>query len=466
MTWRATVRLAAGFLIATLLLAVMLAACSRQPLDSRVVQSEPPAEPDPEPPPEDPPEPPAWTVLVYMNADNDLESQAIADINELERGEWPQAAIYVLADRADGYDTSNGDWRDTRLLRIEHDPADDGVIRSPRIDAPLLGIDAEESVELNLGHPAVLVGALQTVRAVEPSASSALILWGHGSGWRASPHAVSPRAFGLDESADDALLLHELGGALEQVVGESSDSSLSLVGMDLCYGAMLETVVEIAPFAGLLVASEGIVPASGWDYADLLSRLSTTDGGDPEPVAFAQAVVDSAAAAWSSHAGTTISAIRLSAADELVSTHNALCDALFVLAEPADQRTALSSLLWSGVEDYYSTPGDLNLDVGHLAMQVADLFPAAGPAAEGFLSQLAEATVAEWHHEHGNPSSTGLAVHYCALDAAGLPAGHDVHYFRDYPTSTPLRFVQASSWVPVYEAGPGLLFRLWYEVLP
>ena len=56
-----------------------------------------------------------WTVMVYLDGDNDLESAAIEDLNEMEQvGSNSNLNIVVLFDRVSGYNSSNGDWTDTR----------------------------------------------------------------------------------------------------------------------------------------------------------------------------------------------------------------------------------------------------------------------------------------------------------------------------------------------------------------
>ena len=96
-----------------------------------------------------------WVVVLYMSADNDLEAQAIDDLNELEGADLSGSDITVLAlvDRIAGYDASNGDWTTTRLYEIIHDPDGvDGEINSLPIAVPGLGIDPSgDGVELDMG---------------------------------------------------------------------------------------------------------------------------------------------------------------------------------------------------------------------------------------------------------------------------------------------------------------------------
>jgi len=74
-----------------------------------------------------------WTVMVYLDADNNLESAGINDINEMEIvGSSDDVNVVVQVDRIpysvlaannQGYadDVSNGDWTNTRRYYIIQD---------------------------------------------------------------------------------------------------------------------------------------------------------------------------------------------------------------------------------------------------------------------------------------------------------------------------------------------------------
>ncbi|MBD3217047.1 MAG: hypothetical protein GF310_02135, partial [candidate division Zixibacteria bacterium] len=60
-----------------------------------------------------------WTIMIYMGADNNLESAAIDDINEMEWiGSTINSNVVVQIDRIPGYDYSNGNWTTTRRYYI------------------------------------------------------------------------------------------------------------------------------------------------------------------------------------------------------------------------------------------------------------------------------------------------------------------------------------------------------------
>ncbi|MBK9645755.1 MAG: hypothetical protein IPO67_11500 [Deltaproteobacteria bacterium] len=92
------------------LISLLFIACAPAP--------EPEGEPDLIAPVEDDPGA-AWTILVYMDGDNDLESYVMHDLNELEASMLsPDVRVLVLADRAEGYVTEDGDWTTTRRYEI------------------------------------------------------------------------------------------------------------------------------------------------------------------------------------------------------------------------------------------------------------------------------------------------------------------------------------------------------------
>ena len=115
-----------------------------------------------------------WTVMVFLNGDNNLEGAGIDDINEMEAAvDTSLYDVFVLFDRISGYDNSNGNWTDTRLFRVLPDN-DPDVINSELI---------KDCGELNMGDPATIVWFVDTVAQMTNSDYYFLILWNHGSGW-------------------------------------------------------------------------------------------------------------------------------------------------------------------------------------------------------------------------------------------------------------------------------------------
>jgi hypothetical protein len=405
----------------------------------------------------------SWTIVVYMSADNELEANALQDMNELEAGGAEAAGITVLAllDRAPAHDTSDGDWTDTRLYRVRDDANGlDATIVSERLASPELGLASDAATELDMGNPSTLTALLAFAARSFPAEHLALVIWGHGTGWRLGRSDAGPRrplsgvrVAGFDDSsAGDPLYTAEIAAAM-------AGSGVEVLGLDVCLGAMLETAYELRECAQILVASEDVTSPDGWEYHGLLQRLAA---GDLSRDAFVAAAVDAYAEQYATTAGSTISALDLGRIGAVNESLNAFSDALWAAVSGDADRLGLRQLLFSGVEDFYVTPGDLNLDLVDLADVVKGAYDWADAEADALKAAVAASVLREWHHEQENPRAAGLAVHYVPLDALGMPVAHDEAYIRGRTVSSPLAFVSDSTWVPNLDGKTGLLYRLWY----
>lgn len=206
-------------------------------------------------------DPAEWTIAVYLDGDNDLEKFALVDLNEMELGIRGDVNVVALVDRADGYDDSDGDWKEARVYRIVEDQ-DKSAVRSRVIARP---------GEVNMGDPAVLESFLATTITSFPAKRVALLLWNHGGGWQA--HAVDHGLPG-GAAASDALTMPELSSALRGALDRTGRETLDLVGFDMCLMAQYEVALELHGLADVLVASQATEPGDGWPYDRLLPEFA------------------------------------------------------------------------------------------------------------------------------------------------------------------------------------------------
>jgi hypothetical protein len=96
----------------------------------------------------------AWTVVVYMDGDNNLEPFALKDLDEMERS-LPKKGVdvIVLLDRSEEYSDEQGNWADARVFRIRSD-------REKGVKSEVLATPGE----LNMGDTAVLQAFLSAAR--------------------------------------------------------------------------------------------------------------------------------------------------------------------------------------------------------------------------------------------------------------------------------------------------------------
>jgi len=223
------------------------------------------ADPCPDPTPD--PGLAQWTVLVYGGGDNDLEANLIEDVNEMEAATLPAGMqVGVLMDRASGYDSSNGNWTDTRVGVIQHGD------NSTSIVTPL-----ESWGERNTGDPDTLIDFLNWGMATLPAENYFLVLWDHGDG-----------IYGAvwDDSPNDHLTITEMGQALA-----AAPDHIDVLGFDACLMASTEVMYQLSSYTDYFVASEETEGLDGWDYTDLFGDLAGLSSLTPEELA--RAVVTS-----------------------------------------------------------------------------------------------------------------------------------------------------------------------------
>lgn len=201
-----------------------------------------------------------WTLVFYIDGDNDLETFALKDLKELERG-MPDEGVecIVLIDRAEGFSDADGDWKDARVYRVRKDS-------SPAIKSEVIATPGE----VNMGDPNVLSAFLSAALKSFPAQHHALILWDHGGGWAA--HAIDHNAPGV-RGGHDRLTLPKLRQAVSEAIAKASLQKLDLIGFDMCLMAQLETASELSGLADVMVASQAVEPGDGWPYDQILPHF-------------------------------------------------------------------------------------------------------------------------------------------------------------------------------------------------
>lgn len=229
-----------------------------------------------------------WTVMVFMAADNDLESFAMLDLKEMEAARLPaDVSVVVGIDRTPGYETSNGNWTDTRVGVISHDP-NNGAVSSPLSSVG----------EVNTGNPATLAAFIDWAVQERPAEHYALVVWNHGDG-------INGVAFDAS-SGNDSLSFREIRDA----IAASIPGSLDLVGFDACSMAFIEQAAALDGTAGYMVASQELEPGEGWDYAAWLNT-AFQGGSAIGASALADAAVDAFQETYADQRDVTLSALAL-----------------------------------------------------------------------------------------------------------------------------------------------------------
>ena len=214
-----------------------------------------------------------WTVMVYLDSDNNLESAGIDDINEMEIvGSSSDVNIVVQVDRIpysvlaannQGYtdDISNSNWTTTRRYYITQD------FDPVQINSQL----TSDLGELNMGDPQTLVDFASWAVNEYPAEKYLLVIWNHGGGFRSPAYTTKDIAWD-DTSGGDKITMPELEDALSTISAQMG-GNIDIVGMDACLMAMTEVAYQIKDYADILVSSEESEPFDGWPYDTILAQL-------------------------------------------------------------------------------------------------------------------------------------------------------------------------------------------------
>lgn len=198
-----------------------------------------------------------WTVMVYLDGDNTLDSYAWGDLTEMESvGSTNDVNIVAQVD------TYNGDG----TYRYYVDGAEEGS-SSPYYSADIVDTLSEQ----NMADPDVLSDFVDWATTNYPAEKYLLVLWNHGDGWRQKD--VSPKGIIGDDTSSDFMTMAELIQGLDDV-----SVPVDVIGFDACLMQMAEVISEMG--LGLdnppiyMVGSEESEWAYGWPYDDILQELT------------------------------------------------------------------------------------------------------------------------------------------------------------------------------------------------
>jgi hypothetical protein len=193
----------------------------------------------------------SWTVLTYMSADNNLESYGVLNVNQMETvGSTSAVKLAVQMDRIPGYDSTNGNWTDTRRALITRD-TNRGVMSS----------SFQTIGEADMGDPNVLANFIRWGVANCPADHYVLNLWNHGGG-------ISGVCWD-DTNASDYLSVREVRTAIS-----AAGTHFDVVSFDACEMAMAEVRHELNGLTNVVVASERDIPGNGLPYDKICSDLA------------------------------------------------------------------------------------------------------------------------------------------------------------------------------------------------
>lgn len=222
---------------------------------------------------EEPQAPKEWTVLYYLDGNNDLEPYIMKNMRQLEQvgsdknvnivAQMSRAPQEVVHKKAGETTKIDGDWVGSRRYFVTQSPAKSKNLRSPVLSA------SDESP--NHGDPANLTDFLKWGMQKFPAKHYMVVIGDHGKGFVGT---------GFDILHKDHLSLPELKTAFadaQKATGKKPD----ILAFDACEMASLEVAYQLKDQAKVMVASEEILGLDGLPHIPFLQNLQRHPKASP-----------------------------------------------------------------------------------------------------------------------------------------------------------------------------------------
>jgi len=212
--------------------------------------------------------------MVFLNGKNNLEPDALTDMNEMEMvGSSDRINIVTELGRIAGYSAADGDWKGSRRYLVKKD-AD-----AKKISSPVL----QNLGQVDMGDYRHLADFGKWAKKQYPAKKYMLIVWNHGKGWEKYAGGAT-KGISYDDETGNHITTQQLALALQELGG------VDLYASDACLMQMVEVAYEIKDHSRYILGSEETEPAGGYAYDKFLTLLNATPGFTPEQLG--KAVVD------------------------------------------------------------------------------------------------------------------------------------------------------------------------------
>jgi hypothetical protein len=380
-----------------------------------------------------------WTVLFYMDADDEvLEEDIITDLNEAERvGSTDEVNLVVQIDRYKGGFKGDGNWTNTRRYYLTQD--DD----LEKTASPVLS----DLGEVNMADANTLADfAIWGIKNY-PAEHYVLVLSDHGAGWPGGWTDADPgskpskrESTPLSEAFGEMIYLNDLDGALKRIQKETGQEKFDLIGFDACLMAQVEVLAAVEPYANYTVFSEETEPSMGWAYTAFLTELVNNPEMPTAELAKSivksyiekdQLVVDDKArqkyvertyeeskmsaseVSKQELKGVTLTAVDLSASAELFEAIDALVQAMPQMPQKQIAASRRYALTFENVFAETSSNGNPYIDLGSFVkvLKNESKVKAVDDAADQVLAALKKVIIAEKHGTQ-KKGAMGLSIYF------------------------------------------------------
>ena len=333
-----------------------------------------------------------WTVMVYIDADNNLEPYGEMNMQMLESVGSSESVNFVVL-----IDTYSGP---ANLLYVEQG--------SSKVLA--------EWGEVNMGDPATMTKFIVDAKKAAPANKYCFISWDHGGGWR---------GLNWDDTAEEETGEPQYIDMVElRAAVENAGVVFDVFAFDECLMAQPEVAYQLRGFASYLVFSEETIYGQGFPYDMIAEDLVADPAMSGRQLA--EVIVTDFAAYYESITWAndwTISAFDMSSMDDLT---DAVTDLAYAqLAVLSKYKSQFKNDLTRSPSYYYPYYHDLWIYASNVYNDNNIADEAVKDAAAEVMKAVESGVVLSMNSKH-NQDSTGLSIYFPTYKSSylGLKPGY------------------------------------------
>jgi hypothetical protein len=217
-----------------------------------------------------------WTIVVYVQADNNLANYATKNMNDMKKAEYgDDVNVLVQWVHPKKLNITRHHIRHNKIINIKYgknlkkSSLEDDVVDSMRWAAK--DFAAEHYMFVFWNHGSGITEKYRQFLHDTPYSSLFKNSWLE---MLCQPHCLE-RGILYSDTSKKFLNNQQMGRALDRmknIIGKKID----IVGMDACLMSMIEIGYQVKDAANILVSSQNSEPGQGWNYKDFLIPLAKT----------------------------------------------------------------------------------------------------------------------------------------------------------------------------------------------
>lgn len=251
-----------------------------------------------------------WTIIVYLDADNNLEEELLEDLYEMEKGVHDQVNIVALVDRSKSYSQAAGNWTGAKLFFVQKNNSN-----SEKLPDRFASLEISDMGEIDMSDPANIAGLLNAAIRNAPARHYEFMVSNHGGGWK---NLLNDDDGGNGNPGKYFMTIQEFAKAVKTATGLLPRGKFDIIHFDLCLMGQLDVLMEMYQLTDYVLASPPIELGMGLDYSTVLKYYNSENSPRDIALKLAQNYVNNVQA-MSSKVSATMSVYDVSKMPVVVS---------------------------------------------------------------------------------------------------------------------------------------------------